>query len=156
MRDKYLRYIPRQLGHTTMIAKAVKESKGVLICADQNQADQNRKRFDIATVSIHNLERLRVGPVPMVFDNHAVDMMNTEYEREISALQLTILKYGLGHSVNCTHIEGRSKGENWFCNCNRREVLEDIKKIVEKEMGGKIGVQDRENFNGSDIKGFKL
>ncbi len=131
MRDQYLRYIQRGIGHTTMIAKGVKDCNGIMICASQDQANENRKRFGISTISMNNLQNLRVNHLPVVFDNHAIDMISGQYEKQLSHLQRTILRYGLGHSDRCTH----TLDPSCFCSCHRLDFIKEVYKQLKEEMG---------------------
>ena len=93
-----LNYIARRAGHTTMIAKAVKDCRGVMICCDSRNASQVAKEFGIQTISLHNIERLIGNKKPSVFDHKAVSNMASHYESEIETLTKRMLKAEQGEA----------------------------------------------------------
>lgn len=84
MNDKFnLRHIPRNNGKTYLVAKAVKEHSGVLVCANTDHANQVAKEYGIQTVTINNLKSLVGGHPKLAFDTHAVEVMSSLYEQDI-------------------------------------------------------------------------
>lgn len=63
----------RQLGKTTLLAKAAKELGGVFVCHNKVQARQVSKEHQVRTMTLDDEPRGLQGPV--IFDHYALEFM---------------------------------------------------------------------------------
>ena len=92
----------RQVGKSTLVAKACKDLDGILLCADSHQANQMKHQHGVNTASVQ--VNLQGYTGPFFIDHYAVEQLLYSAARKIEDLERELLELknknqGLEHAV---------------------------------------------------------